>query len=64
MKLSSFEPYSGFLHANRGAPIVATAFHPHHMMVAGAAQADTHIHLYAVGTHPARQDGKDADGES
>jgi regulator-associated protein of mTOR len=45
--LSTFEPYSSFLHQSRGAPIAATAFHPHRMMIAGAALGDTHINIYA-----------------
>jgi len=45
--LSSFEPYSSFLHQSRGSPIAATAFHPHRMMIAGAALGDTHVNIYA-----------------
>jgi regulatory associated protein of mTOR len=44
--LSTFEPYSGFLHANRTAPIAATAFHPHHMVLAAASRADNHVNLF------------------
>lgn len=50
--LSSFEPYSSFLHQNRSAAIATTAFHPHRMMIAGASQHDTHVNIFAV------QDGK------
>ncbi|KAI9787257.1 MAG: hypothetical protein M1835_002832 [Candelina submexicana] len=45
--LSSFEPYSSFLQQNRSAPIAATAFHPHRMMLACAALNDNHINLFA-----------------
>jgi regulatory associated protein of mTOR len=45
--LSSFEPYSSFLHQSRGSPIAATAFHPHRMMIAGTALGDTHINIFA-----------------
>jgi regulator-associated protein of mTOR len=45
-QLSSFEPYSSFLHQNRGAPISATAFHPHRMILAAAARGDNHINLF------------------
>jgi regulator-associated protein of mTOR len=45
-QLSSFEPYSGFLHGNRSAPIAATAFHPHHMVLAAASRADNHVNLF------------------
>ncbi|KAF2805386.1 WD repeat-containing protein-like protein mip1 [Mytilinidion resinicola] len=47
LKLSSFEPYSSFLHQNRSAAISTTAFHPHRMMIAGAALHDTHINIFA-----------------
>jgi len=50
--LSSFEPYSSFLHQTRGAPIAATAFHPHRMMIAGAAIGDPHINIYACRKSP------------
>jgi len=47
--LSSFEPYSNsnFLQHSRGAPIAATAFHPHRMMLACAASSDNHINLFS-----------------
>ncbi|KAF2452426.1 raptor N-terminal caspase like domain-containing protein [Lineolata rhizophorae] len=45
--LSSFEPYSSFLGQSRSSPIAATAFHPHHMMLAGSALYDSHINIYA-----------------
>ena len=45
--LSTFEPYSSFLHQSRGSPIAATAFHPHRMMVAGTALGDSHVNIYA-----------------
>ncbi|KAJ5103779.1 hypothetical protein N7532_004308 [Penicillium argentinense] len=43
--LSSFEPYSSFLHHNRSSPIASAAFHPHRMMLACAALNDNHINL-------------------
>ncbi|KAJ5289989.1 uncharacterized protein N7443_010242 [Penicillium atrosanguineum] len=43
--LSTFEPYSSFLHHNRSSPIVSTAFHPHRTMLACAALNDNHINL-------------------
>jgi len=43
--LSTFEPYSSFLHHNRSSPIVNTAFHPHRTMLACAALNDNHINL-------------------
>jgi regulator-associated protein of mTOR len=46
MHLSSFEPYSSFLNQNRSSPIATTAFHPHRMMIAGAALHDTHINIF------------------
>jgi regulator-associated protein of mTOR len=45
--LNTFEPYSGFLNPGRGSPIMCTAFHPHRMMIAGAAGGDTHVNIYA-----------------
>ena len=47
-ELSRVEPYSSFLHqARQGqAPIAATAFHPHRMMLACAARGDNHINLF------------------
>lgn len=43
--LSSFEPYSSFLHHNRSSPIASTAFHPHRTMLACAALNDHHVNL-------------------
>ncbi|KAJ5667099.1 hypothetical protein N7507_002963 [Penicillium longicatenatum] len=43
--LSTFEPYSSFLHHNRASPIATTAFHPHRTMLACAALNDNHINL-------------------
>ncbi|KAJ5693077.1 Armadillo-like helical [Penicillium macrosclerotiorum] len=43
--LSTFEPYSSFLHHNRSSPITCTAFHPHRTMLACAALNDHHINL-------------------
>ncbi|WPH01614.1 Hypothetical protein R9X50_00446200 [Acrodontium crateriforme] len=47
--LSSFEPYMSYLRlANvpRNAPITATAFHPHRMMLACGAVNDGHVNLF------------------
>lgn len=44
--VSTVEPYSGFLR-DRSAPIAATAFHPHRLMIAAAALHDNHVNLYA-----------------
>ncbi|KAL2812425.1 raptor N-terminal caspase like domain-containing protein [Aspergillus granulosus] len=43
--LSTFEPYSSFLHHNRSSPISSTAFHPHRTLFACAALNDHHINL-------------------
>jgi regulator-associated protein of mTOR len=43
--LSTFEPYSSFLHHNRSSPIASTAFHPHRTLLACAALNDNHINL-------------------
>ncbi|KAI0397690.1 raptor N-terminal caspase like domain-containing protein [Xylariaceae sp. FL0594] len=45
-ELSRMEPYSSFLQQSRGAPISATAFHPHRMILGCAAQGDHHINLF------------------
>ncbi|TVY80319.1 Target of rapamycin complex 1 subunit mip1 [Lachnellula suecica] len=45
-ELSRVEPYSSFLHQASRAPIAATAFHPHRMMLACAARGDNHINLF------------------
>jgi hypothetical protein len=44
--VSYFEPYSGFLR-DRSAPISATAFHPHRLMIAAAALHDNHVNIFA-----------------
>ncbi|KAH7078588.1 WD repeat-containing protein-like protein mip1 [Paraphoma chrysanthemicola] len=44
--VSYFEPYSGFLR-DRSAPIAATAFHPHRLMIAAAAMYDNHVNIFA-----------------
>jgi regulator-associated protein of mTOR len=44
--VSSFEPYSGFLR-DRSAPISATAFHPHRLMIAAAALHDNHVNIFS-----------------
>lgn len=43
--LSTYEPYSSFLHHNRSSPIASTAFHPHRTMLACAALNDHHINI-------------------
>jgi regulator-associated protein of mTOR len=43
--VSYFEPYSGFLR-DRSAPIAATAFHPHRLMIAAAALHDNHVNIF------------------
>ncbi|KAL2829382.1 raptor N-terminal caspase like domain-containing protein [Aspergillus pseudoustus] len=43
--LSTFEPYSSFLHHNRSSPISSTAFHPHRTLFACAALNDHHINI-------------------
>ncbi|KAK1147433.1 Target of rapamycin complex 1 subunit kog1 [Aspergillus melleus] len=43
--LSTFEPYSSFLHHNRSSPIASTAFHPHRTILACSALNDNHINL-------------------
>ncbi|KAF2485970.1 raptor N-terminal caspase like domain-containing protein [Neohortaea acidophila] len=47
--LSSFEPYMSYLRlaaTPRNAPITATAFHPHRMMLACGAVNDGHVNLF------------------
>ncbi|KAF2109718.1 raptor N-terminal caspase like domain-containing protein [Lophiotrema nucula] len=44
--VSHFEPYSGFLR-DRSAPIAATAFHPHRLLIAAAAMHDNHVNIFA-----------------
>ncbi|CAK1358784.1 WD repeat-containing protein mip1 [Cercospora beticola] len=49
--LSKFEPYMSYLRAGlgataRNAPITATAFHPHRMMLACGAVNDGHVNLF------------------
>ena len=47
--LSSFEPYMSYLrlaNSSRNAPITATAFHPHRMMLACGAINDGHVNLF------------------
>ncbi|PKS09396.1 hypothetical protein jhhlp_004011 [Lomentospora prolificans] len=46
-ELSRIEPYSSFLQQNRGAPIAATAFHPHRAILGCAARGDSHINLFS-----------------
>ncbi|KAI1505017.1 raptor N-terminal caspase like domain-containing protein [Biscogniauxia marginata] len=49
-ELSRMEPYSSFLQQNRGAPISATAFHPHRMILGCAARGDHHLNLFTCAT--------------
>jgi regulator-associated protein of mTOR len=49
-ELSRMEPYSSFLQQSRGAPISATAFHPHRMILGCAARGDHHINLFTCAT--------------
>lgn len=44
-QVSQVEPYSGFLR-DRSAPISATAFHPHRLLVAAAALHDNHVNIF------------------
>jgi len=45
-ELSRMEPYSSFLQQSRSAPIAATAFHPHRMILGCAARGDHHVNLF------------------
>lgn len=45
-ELSRIEPYSSFLQQSRGAPVSATAFHPHRMILGCAARGDYHVNLF------------------
>jgi regulator-associated protein of mTOR len=50
-QLSSFEPYMSYLRLDarpRNAPITATAFHPHRMMLACGAVNDGHVNLFKL----------------
>ena len=44
--LNTIEPYSSFLHNSRSAPIAATAFHPHHLMLACSALNNSHVNIF------------------
>jgi regulator-associated protein of mTOR len=44
--VSQIEPYSGFLR-DRSAPIAATAFHPHRLLIAAAALHDNHVNIFS-----------------
>jgi regulatory associated protein of mTOR len=66
-RLSSFEPYMSFMRsatftsgmATRHAPITATAFHPHRMMLACGAINDGHVNLFKCeATPPVGEEGK------
>ena len=47
------EPYSSFLQQNRGAPVSATAFHPHRMILGCAARGDYHVNLFTCASEKA-----------
>lgn len=51
-ELSRIEPYSHFLQGHKGAPITATAFHPHRMVLGCAARGDTQLNIFACGNEP------------
>ncbi|KAI5801373.1 raptor N-terminal caspase like domain-containing protein [Peziza echinospora] len=44
--LSTFRPYSSFLHQNRSSPITALTFHPHRMALACSGIGDNHINMF------------------
>ncbi|SPQ19061.1 53f7980f-da97-45b9-b5b8-389a2ada3425 [Thermothielavioides terrestris] len=48
-EITRIEPYSGFLQGHKAAPLAATAFHPHRMLLGCAARGDHHISLYTCG---------------
>ncbi|KAK1750220.1 raptor N-terminal caspase like domain-containing protein [Echria macrotheca] len=50
--ISRLEPSSSFLQGNKGTPIVATAFHPHRMILGCAARGDYQLNLFACGSDP------------
>lgn len=50
--LSSLEPYGNYLHQGRNAPISATAFHPHRMVLACGAVNDNHVNLFSCSDAP------------
>lgn len=58
-RLSKFEPYMSYLRMSnspRTAPITATAFHPHRMMLACGAVNDGHVNLFKCeATAPERE---------
>jgi regulator-associated protein of mTOR len=48
--LSQFEPYSSrFMGGGGGGGVSAVAFHPHRMMVAGAAVGESYVTVFACG---------------
>ncbi|KAL2169723.1 hypothetical protein VTG60DRAFT_5776 [Thermothelomyces hinnuleus] len=47
-EITRLEPYSGFL-GHKAAPLAATAFHPHRMLLGCAARGDNHVSLYTCG---------------
>jgi len=53
--LSSLEPHGGHLlhQQGRNAPISATAFHPHRMVLACGAVSDNHVNLFSCSDAPA-----------
>ncbi|KAL2129624.1 hypothetical protein VTI74DRAFT_7524 [Chaetomium olivicolor] len=52
-EITRVEPYSSFLQGHKAAPITATAFHPHRMLLGCAARGDHHVSLYACGNERA-----------
>ena len=47
--LSQFEPYASRFMGGGGGGVSAVAFHPHRMMVAGAAVGESYVNVYACG---------------
>ncbi|KAK4192466.1 WD repeat-containing protein mip1 [Podospora australis] len=52
-ELSRLEPYSSFLQGHKGAPIAATSFHPHRMVLACASRGEHYINLFSCGNERA-----------
>ncbi|KAI9778848.1 MAG: hypothetical protein M1816_003890 [Peltula sp. TS41687] len=57
-RLSGFEPYSGFLHQHRSAPISSTCFHPHRMMLACSALNDNHVNVFSCDIKEHKEEGE------
>jgi regulatory associated protein of mTOR len=47
--LSQFEPYVSRFMGGSGGGVSAVAFHPHRMMVAGAAVGESYVNVFACG---------------